>query len=190
LLALLSQSREQYYPYDSTGVNTVSSNYIRVLRIYRVDRSGWPLSLRLLLAEFKPRLEKIVQDVSIVTDVAHVADMIDKGPDAEQIVIDPADLKPTKMKGIGNISTEVQWRDVLPDPDNTGDAGPEEGEGLLPESLEDQQAGRGLKRGDTPEASKTQSGSLQIKELLDRWEDPIDDSDKVRYTQEKLYRSR
>ena len=126
--------------------------------------------------EFKPKLEKILQDVVLVSDVALIAHEAENLEQSEQIEID---VKATKSRqGLG------RWHSVkFENKDEEGsEASAEEDEDVRPNTpVIGEQTGR-FSRTSSGGLSKTPSGSLRIKDLLDRWEEPVNKSDKSNET--------
>jgi len=126
--------------------------------------------------EFKPKLEKILQDVVLVSDVALIAHEAENLEQSEQIQIDVTATK--SRQGLG------RWHSVkFENKDDGGsEASAEEDEDVRPNTpvIGEQKGSEqgSFSRTSSGGLTKTRSGSLRIKYLLDRWEEPVNKSDK------------
>ena len=140
-----------------------------------------PLTFYALLyapAEFKPRMEKLLRDVILLSDVASIAMEADNlsqhpagTPSKEEVSPDKqdSDMGPSRRRGLG----EVSWTSV-----RFGEKEMENSAEL--EKPTPQASSSSPSPNDDPRGLQhTMSGNIQIKSLLDRWEEPLTKNDKV-----------
>jgi hypothetical protein len=130
-------------------------------------------------AEFKPRLEKILKDVVLLSDVSDLAEEADSLQRDENFIRPEQTNKPSMAS--------VTWLNDSDDPDrnefdktssNNRDANADDSES---ETIEEPSTFKSTNRRDAgfPELSRSGSGSFRVKDLLDRWEEPINKLDKT-----------
>jgi hypothetical protein len=126
-------------------------------------------------AEFKPRLEKILKDVVLLAEVADLAE------EADALQRDESFRKPETLR---QSVAAVTWLNDSDDPDRNQFDKTNANEDDLSEATEseandDPAALKSTSRFGAPELSRTNSGSFRVKDLLDRWEEPINKLDKT-----------
>jgi hypothetical protein len=129
-------------------------------------------------ANFKPRLEKILKDVVLLAEVADLAE------EADTLQRDESFRRPETKQS----TASVQWLHDSDDPDGNEfyqtdshhDANEEDLSGTESETIEKPSAFKTSRRNlGAPELSRTGSGNFRVKDLLDRWEEPINKLDKT-----------
>jgi hypothetical protein len=140
--------------------------------------------------EYKPKLEKILNSIIIISEVAELAEEADHLPDE---VHGATKIKATKTveRNVKRKSalTEARWQSVRFNEDNPSSSDMPGDSRLIPdrlESLEDikddttaQRAHGSLPAPIVRMLSRDASGSLRIKNLLDQWEEPVNKADRV-----------
>jgi small-conductance mechanosensitive channel len=134
------------------------------------------------IANFKPRLEKILKDVVLLTEIAELAEEADQ-LDAQDSLNQSLRLheKPVSKKGLGG---SVKWSEVAAL--SSGDISDFERD-HDDEDDDDASKESPSEGGDTPAASErnrpqlsiSNSGDFRIKDLLDRWQEPVNKLDKT-----------
>jgi hypothetical protein len=119
-------------------------------------------------------LEKILKDVVLLAEVADLAE------EADALQRDEDFIRPETNK---QSMASVTWLNDSDDPDdktssNNRDVNEDDSES---ETIEEPSAFKSASRRDrfAPELSRSSSGSFRVKDLLDRWEEPINKLDKT-----------
>jgi hypothetical protein len=123
------------------------------------------LLFALLAAEFQPRLEKILKEVVLLSEIADLAE------EFAIIQNDATFIRPEMKKSIGPVKwndEDVFHRADTHEDDTSKDAESDGAEGRS----------RSHSFG-APELERRSSGSFRVKDLLDRWEEPINKLDKT-----------
>lgn len=166
---------------DSGAIVLRSDIYMRILvsmiiaglatagkRTFLVLRFG-----RRQFVEFKPRLERIIKEVIVVSEVATIAEELFKMDETGR------DLDETEVKNAtaDRRTSRVGWKGVTFRREETASMSSVEDEEFeADESVRSSE--RTISRGAHPKLSTSESGSWRIKKFLDRWDDPIDKSDR------------
>jgi hypothetical protein len=153
------------------GVSLIRSLVVGFLRLI-------PFFLFYILpAEFKPRLEKILKESVLLSEVADLAEEADHLQANESFRHKP---KPSLSKGIGSVKwfaeEDYGASDSLPGGNDDDSKDPDA------ESNSSSNNATSLGRMDSfgrPALSRTASGSFRVKDLLDRWEEPVNKLDKA-----------
>ena len=125
------------------------------------------------LVEFKPRLERIIKEVIVVSEVATIAEELLKMDETGR------DLDETEVKNAtaDRRTSRIGWKGVTFRREDTASMSSVDDEEFeVDESVRSSE--RTISRGSHPKLSNSESGSWRIKKFLDRWDDPIDKSDR------------
>jgi len=131
-----------------------------------------------ILVEFKPQLEKILQEISLISEISYIAQESEALADSG-VCFDVAEVPKPAPTGVGAL--RVDFHDVSADDvDDRGDECSEEEEsakGVASTDAEDSSGLAEFKSGDHL-LRRSSSGGFAIKDLLDRWEEPSSKADK------------
>lgn len=133
--------------------------------------------------EFKPQLEKILKDVSLISELSYLAEETEAFAESG-VAFDLKELSAAVPKGAERMG--LQSNAVAFDEDDLSENSSDDvikpgDDGSLSDVLSDVPTGKskGNKRSDQL-LNRTSSGNISIKESLDRWEEPRNKADKVR----------
>ena len=142
--------------------------------------------------EFKPRLEKIIKEVIVVSEVATIAEEVqlleESGENLDEVEFKSATV--VEQHRTNHNNRTGGWKGVTFRHNNNheeGGGGGTTAAAASVSSMDDEEdeeddsyrnARRATFRGTRPQLSTTESGSWRIKKFLDRWEDPVDKSER------------
>jgi hypothetical protein len=114
--------------------------------------------------DYKPKLELILNDIILISEVADLAEEADLLPEDIEQETKKEMAQENRLKRRSNLN-QVRWSSVR----FQGKGSSLEDEGMFGDRPRDRFAG----------LDKDSSGRLRIKNLLDRWDEPINKSDRV-----------
>lgn len=149
---------------------------------------------------YKPKLEEILNDIIVITEIAELGAEADNLPDDAGTQMNAKQLVDDNLKKRGRL-TEVRWSSVKfhsraradsdassvlerTDTSSVGDASPVPG---IARKMDDTPTRSFMAR--TSNMSFRSSGHIRIKNLLDRWDEPVNKLDKVRTNFESQLKS-
>lgn len=137
-----------------------------------------------LTGEFKPRLEKILQDICLLAEVADLAHAVEEL--ADDVIDEETVLTADSARSKRSNPSEKSLRETLTfknhlakEVERMGDkvrfqgVAEEEAETIVAGSTTDQKSPFSVP------LSRSDSGSIRLKQLLDRWEEPVDKNQKL-----------
>jgi small-conductance mechanosensitive channel len=143
--------------------------------------------------EYKPKLEAILHDVIIISEIAELAEEAENLPeDAPSTLTEKKEILQEGLKGKRrDTMTGVRWQDVKfhkrkpsegeeksDDESDTSSPQPRQIK-TFPSRNDYASTSTDNFSGTTSELKRTKSGSIRIKNLLDRWDEPKDMSNKA-----------
>jgi len=129
--------------------------------------------------EFKPQLEKILKEVSLISQLAFIAEETEALAESG-VAFDPTELSAAGPKGAEHMGLHSGAVDF--DVDDASENSKDDDSCSMSADLHDSPAkycGSSTSRRSRRVLKRTSSGDITIKESLDRWEEPRNKADKV-----------